>query len=291
MNSFSKNIRFCLYAIIFATFCLSGSVVLAQDKDKDKMKDKSKNKTTYEFCSKDNNSWNDNASFKELREMTLPSTSLLNVDGGQNGGIRVKGSDRSDILVRACVQAWGKTEEEAKANATGIRVETAPNVHAVGATDKTNWGVSYEILVPRSTNLKLATHNGGISINAVEGSIDFSAMNGGINLSEVAGTVKGRTMNGGVNVTLSGNSWKGSGLDVETTNGGVNITMPENYAAKVETGTVNGGFRSNINGLNVEKTDGNRWNRNSRVNTSINGGGAPIRIITTNGGVSINSAK
>jgi hypothetical protein len=36
--------------------------------------------------------------------------------------------------------------------------------------------------------------------------------------------VRGRTTNGGVNVQLNGNTWKGVGLNVETTNGGVNLS-------------------------------------------------------------------
>ena len=117
--------------------------------------------------------------------------------------------------------------------------------------------------------------------------MEFETQNGGIHLSNMAGDVKGRTTNGGVHVELSGNSWKGNGLDLLTTNGGVHLQMPESYAARIETGTTNGGFKSDIAGLNVEK---NERNRPVRLNTDINGGGAPIRLITTNGGVHISSS-
>ena len=71
--------------------------------------------------------------------------------------------------------------------------------------------------------------------------------------------------------------------------------MPESYAANVETGTVNGGFRSDIPSLNVTQEDvkGDSWSaksRSKRIQTALNGGGAPIRVITTNGGIQINSA-
>ena len=67
--------------------------------------------------------------------------------------------------------------------------------------------------------------------------------------------------------------------------------MPENYAAHVETGTVNGGFSSDIPSLNVEKTtdEYGRRQRPTKVSTDINGGGAPIRVSTTNGGVRIST--
>ncbi len=268
---------FSLATILF----LFGATVFAQDKTDKKVRNN-------EFCSSYNySSGDDKVSYKETREMTLRAGSLLNVDGGRNGGIKVRGEDRADVLVRACVQTQSTTDEAARAIARNIRIETSSNVRAENTTDKSSWAVSYEILVPRLTNLKLSTHNGGIAISGVEGTMEFEALNGGVSLSDVAGEVKGKTTNGGVSVTLSGNSWKGNGLDVETKNGGVHLLIPETYAARIETGTINGGFKSEISQLNVER---NERNRGVRLNTDLNGGGAPIRVVTTNGGVKISSS-
>lgn len=261
------------------------TILFGQDKAEYKAEHKVNSKA---FCSGNHWSSDDKVSFSEVREMTIPATSLLTIDGGKNGGISVKGDNRSDILVRACVNAWGTTDAAARAVASNIRIATSPAVKADNSSDESGWSVSYEVLVPRNTNLKLDAHNGGISIKSVEGALEFETTNGGVSLYDVAGDVRGRTTNGGVNVSLSGNSWKGSGLEVVTTNGGVNLSMPESYAANIETGTTNGGFRSDIASLNVERTE---KTRNLRINTAINGGGAPIRVITTNGGVRINSSS
>ena len=277
-------------ALAAAVLFISTTILFGQEKDKYGHKGDVKNKG---FCSSENWSNDDRVSFKEVREMNLPATGSLSVDGGKNGGIRVMGSDRSDILVRACVQAWGANAEAARAAASAIRISSSGTVKADSPGDE-NWGVSYEVLVPRFTNLDLKAHNGGIAIGAVDGRIQFETLNGGVQLKDVAGDVRGRTTNGGVNVMLAGNSWKGNGLDITTTNGGVHLSMPETYAANIETGTTNGGFRSNIPALNVttENVQGpDRHQRAVRLNTAINGGGAPIRIITTNGGVNINSAS
>ena len=246
-----------------------------------------------EFCS--NNSWSDGdkVSFREVREMTLPSSGTLTIDGGKNGGIQVMGENRPDVSIRACIQTWGSSDEAAKAVAANIKIGSNGVVKAEGGDDS-SWSASYEVRVPNSTNLKLTAHNGGISIGSVDGNIEFETQNGGVNVSDVAGDVKGRTTNGGVNVSLSGSSFKGTGLDVTTTNGGVNLTLPENYAANVETGTVNGGFKSDIPSLNITtedvKGEGYGRSRSKRISTSINGGGALIRVITTNGGIRINSS-
>lgn len=245
-----------------------------------------------EFCSGNDFSSDGRASFSELRETTAVATGSITVNGGKNGGVRVAGSGRSDILVRACVQTWGATEAAARADAGNIKIDTGSEIKADGP-DESNWSVSFEVLVPRNTNLKLSAHNGGIAISGVEGDLEFETTNGGVSLSNVAGSVRGRTTNGGVNVALSGNTWRGSGLDVTTSNGGVKLSIPESYSATIETATVNGGFKSDIPALNVttENVIGERFGRNRGVtiSTAINGGGPTVRVVTTNGGINISS--
>jgi hypothetical protein len=243
------------------------------------------------FCEGDNWSNGDKVSFRELREMTVASTGSLAVDGGKNGGIKVKGADRSDILVRACIQTWGTSEEAARSLAGGIRISTTGTIKADAPEDQ-HWGVSYEIMVPRNMDLNLKAHNGGISIGGVRGRMEFETLNGGLHLSDIGGDVRGRTTNGGVHVNLAGTRWDGSGLDLLTTNGGVHVNIADGFAANIETGTTNGGFHSNVAGLSAPaKDDQNRHQRATRINTSLNGGGAPIRLITTNGGVHFNSSS
>ena len=278
MKNFRLSSIFTLLALVMTGLMVAGTTV---GQDKEKIKDKSDG-----FCS-ENWSSDNKESFRELREMNVAAGGVLDVDAGKNGGIGVRGDNRSDILIRACVQAWGPTVESAKAAVGSVTVTTAGAIRAQGP-DESNYSVSFEILVPRNTNLQLKAHNGGISISNVEGNLQFETTNGGVHLDNVAGDVRGRTTNGGVNVALTGNTWRGNGLDVETSNGGVHLTVPQNYAANIETGTVNGGFSSDIAALNVEKDEHGRA-RNKTVNAAINGGGAPIRVTTTNGGVRISS--
>ena len=244
-----------------------------------------------EFCGSYDSWNNDKVAFNDLREITLPNLSLLEVDGRKNGGIKVMGENRSDILIQACVRTWAESEAEAKAFANNTRINTSGVVRAENPDENAKYSVSYRISVPTMTSLKLTANNGGISISKVNGDLNFSTKNGGLKLYEVGGNVMGRTKNGGVKVYLAGNSFNGSGLDVETKNGGVKLIMPANFAANIEAGTVNGGFKSDFPELAVEKKDDDNryYRRNKRVNASINGGGVPIRVVTTNGGVKISS--
>lgn len=223
----------------------------------------------------------------EMREQTIAYGGRLNVDGGTNGGVSIKGWDNASVLVRSKVEGWGADDSTAKAIVSRIHVDwSAGQVRATGPenTDRhQNWSVSYEVFVPRNADLSLKTHNGGISIADVRGSIQFEALNGGVNLKNLAGDVEGNTKNGGLNITLSGNRWDGAKLDARTTNGGINLYMPENYSAHFETATVNG----HLNAFFPMTVHGNISEISRKLNTDIGSGGPTIHVETTNGGVNV----
>jgi hypothetical protein len=128
--------------------------------------------------------------------------------------------------------------------------------------------------------LALATHNGGIAIEGFRGTATFRAQNGGVSLTDVGGDLRGGTTNGGVTVDLSGDRWDGPGLDVETHNGGIRMTLPANFSADLETGTTHGR-------LNVDFPVTVNGTIDRHLTTMLGAGGAKMRVITTNGGVTI----
>jgi len=217
----------------------------------------------------------------EVREMTL-AAGRLEVDAAPNGGIEVHGGTRSEIRIRAKVVARARTAEDARALAAEVRIETAGVLHAVGprtSRERSFW-VSYELLVPEATDLRLETMNGGIALHDVKGTVEFNTVNGGVRIDSAAGSVRGRTTNGGLDVSLRGSSWEGEGLDVETTNGGVKVEVPSDYSARLVTGTVNGGMR-----VDFPVTVQGRINH--RLDVTLGRGGPTVRAVTTNGGVII----
>lgn len=291
MKFINRNLPYFATALFTLAIGLTASMAYGQTASAPKDKNK-----IHTFCDQ-NNSWNDEnrVSFKELRESNAVAGGTIKVDGRKNGGVVVIGENRSDVLVRACVQTWAKTDEEARSNAANIRINTVGTIAAENPSSEDGWSVSYEVRVPRSSDVELMATNGGIVVKEVDGNIEFETRNGGVNLYGVAGSVKGKTTNGGVVVTLVGGTWKGSGMDVQTTNGGVIVNVPDNFAANVETGTVNGGFTSEIPALSITTEnvigDNQRSSRSKRITTSLNGGGPLVRILTTNGGVKINSTN
>jgi len=220
----------------------------------------------------------------EVRQFTVTAAGTMTVDAEPNGGITVEGGPRRDILVLARVVAQAESQPRAKQIADAVSIAAAPDkVSATGPAGlgrREGWSVSYRLAVPTISSLALNTTNGGISIRDVDGEITFKTVNGGVKLVNLAGDVRGRTSNGGVDVDLDGPSWKGEGLDVETSNGGVHLRIPEQYSARLETGTVNGGFN-----IDFPLTVQGRIDRH--IQADLGAGGAPIRVRTHNGGVKV----
>ena len=225
----------------------------------------------------------DRAHFCDLRNLTLRPEPKISVDGHENGGVSFHGWDRNEVRVVAMIETNADNDSQAEALAKQIHINaTGGRISAEGPSleRRSWWSVSYEIYVPRRSNLEALTRNGGVSAADVEGDLDFQATNGGIRIDNVAGDVHGETTNGGVSASLSGTSWRGKGLDLRTMNGGVSLTIPRGYNARLETGTTNGGMRIDfpitLQGL-IDK----------RIHTQLGTGGPLVRVVTTNGGVRI----
>ena len=268
----SRTIQFTAYTL--ATLAIGISPAAAQQRSSQQRLDNCQN------------GWsNDGERFCEMRTLTLPTPSgALNVDGRENGGITVIGSDASNIHVEALVQATADNARDAENIAKQVRILTdGGRIRADGPSNGSHnwWSVSYQVTVPHRANLDLQSHNGGISIADMTGQVKFATTNGGIHLANVDGDVRGETTNGGVNVDLKGSNYQGAGLDVTTTNGGVTLNVPASYSARLETGTVNGRISTDlpftVEGENVGRT----------LTATLGQGGALIHVATQNGGVRV----
>jgi Putative adhesin len=228
--------------------------------------------------------WGDSShvSYCEVREETIGGAAPLDVDAGANGGIKVTGWDRGDVLVRTVIRGYGETDADARRMVAGVHVETATHIRALGPEPgrRESWSVQFELHVPRRAQLALHTNNGGIAIGDFQGIAEFRAQNGGVTLKNVGGEIKGETTNGGLTIDLNGDRWDGMGLDVTTHNGGIKLTLPERYSAELETGTTNGRVTTDFP-ITVQ------GQLTREIHTTLGSGGVKIRAMTTNGGVTI----
>ena len=229
----------------------------------------------------------ENKHFCETRDLTMtaPTGQPLTIDGGANGGITVHGWSGPNVRIRAKVQSWANSDAEAQSRVKSVTISTANNtLRANGPSQDEHYSVSYEVFVPRQTALALNSVNGGISLDNMQSDIRFRAVNGGVSLTSLGGQVTGQTVNGGLNITLTGSKWDGKGLNVETTNGGIHWKLPQDYSAQLFTSTNMGGIRA---GLPVAKSGF----MHKEVVASLGKGGAPVKAVTTNGGITVNQGR
>jgi hypothetical protein len=208
----------------------------------------------------------------------------VEIDGRQNGSIRVRGWDGDSVRVTARLQANANSDGDARKLLEEVRiVADGRSVRAEGPSSsrsREGWSASYVVWVPRRFDLSLEATNGALGVDGVSGRLDLRTTNGSVALVDVGGDVRARTQNGSLNVQLAGKGWEGTGLDAETQNGSVRVAVPEGFAAQLETGTVNGSIHTDF-----PVTVQGRISR--RLSLPLNGGGKTIRALTTNGTVRI----
>ena len=234
--------------------------------------------------------WGDRPRACQVRETGMrPAAGALRVDPGQNGGVAIYGWDRDSIGVVAKIQASAHSEEDARRLVDAVRIEAAgSSIRASGPETlwRTHWSVSFDVYVPRHTDLSLETVNGPLSVEEVSGTMDLRAQNGPVSLSGVGGDITARVQNGPLSVELSGTKWDGAGLDAEARNGPVDLAIPERYNARLETGTVNGPMD-----VAFPLTVTLQGHLTNRIQTTLGQGGAPVRVVTTNGPLTIRRAR
>ncbi|HZM94250.1 MAG TPA: DUF4097 family beta strand repeat-containing protein [Vicinamibacterales bacterium] len=225
----------------------------------------------------------------EVQEDTLSNVRSIDVDARGNGGVAVRGWDRSDVHVRARVLVYADSDAEAKQIASEIKlVTTGGRIRVDGPSRERGywrdrgWSVSFELEVPRSGDLTIAATNGGVSVRDVRGRMDLRTVNGGIALDDVSGDIRGETTNGGVDVRMTSDKWDGPALEVRTVNGGITLALPPNLSAELDARAVNGGINVDFPVTVTGLISGRR-----ELRGTIGSGGPRIRASATNGGITI----
>ena len=232
--------------------------------------------------------------FCEVREETLRNQNTIDLDARGNGGVFIRGWDRSDVQMRARVTVRDDSRDAAAQVAKQIQITTTGGrIQADGPRDRRDrrwrdwdddryWSVAFELQVPRKTDIRVDATNGGIVVEDVRGRIDAHTVNGGIMLGDVSGDIRGETVNGGVRAELSNEKWDGPGLELKTVNGGVRLAVPTGFSGELDARTSNGGisvdFPITISGL---------INNRRQIRGTLGSGGARINLSAVNGGIAI----
>ena len=213
-----------------------------------------------------------------------------------NGGITVGSWDQARVRVVAVKQVEGgrevaqevmrELEVTIEPRGGGLVIKTEHPEHE-GVSSFFDWltgndanaQVRYELTVPKSMNLVIGNTNGAISVTDVAGRHDLDTTNGRIEAIRCAGSLDASTTNGRISAELV-RVTPGENIRLSTTNGAIKVAVPSSFAGELDAGTTNGSISTDFP---VTTTRGD----NNRLRGTVNGGGAQLKLRTTNGAIRI----
>ncbi len=233
------------------------------------------------------------AVYCEVREVgTMPTRSTIDVEGDQQNGVKVVGSQRRDVRVRLVIQAQGESVNDARDIARQVSLDLSRVPLRAESPDLREWRrsgrrhVSVRLLldVPVASNVSARVNYAPLEIENVRGRIDASVEYGPLTLRDVAGDVRARSDHGPVSVHLSGSRWEGAGLDATAQYGPMTLSVPRDFNADLEIGAEHGPLQVDIP-LTLTRFD------QSSIRTKLGAGGPRVRAIAEYGPMSLRANR
>jgi len=123
----------------------------------------------------------------------------------------------------------------------------------------------------------LHTSGGSIVVDHATGELEVRTSGGGIHLDDIDGRVTATTSGGGVTAVMRSNR----GISLRTSGGGISLLLPASVHASIDAHT-SGGHAVSAIPLSTTEIAERNWLRGT-----INGGGQPIVLRTSGGGIRI----
>lgn len=243
----------------------------------------------------------------EQRSYDVPARPAVVVETF-NGEIHVAPGAGGKVEATITKIGSGATPQSAEADLDHVRIDVFEEgqtlrivARRTGPRMFGSSGANFDLKVPADASLSLATSNGEIVSQGVQGTVKARSTNGRIDVAGARGAVDVETSNGAIevegtgavvsaestngNVSFAGTLAKGSHR-LETSNGSIGLVLPPDAAFRFEAATSNGSVRSGFQGLQTTngKPNSPRW---SAVAGTGGDSAIDVRLETSNGGIAI----
>ena len=236
------------------------------------------------------------ASDEWVRSYTLAKGGRFEI-ANENGQIDVKGTQGSEVKVKAFREVTSNSDEDAQRRLKDLKMREDVSSDRVfiqaetGGMDHMGFGrglgVRYEVEVPAGLTVTVKTMNGGVKLDDVDGKITAGTTNGNVTGDGVTGEVQGSTVNGSVSMTLDAVS---GDVRLMTVNGAIRLELPPTANADLDAATVNGGVSVDEKlGLAEVSRDRGSFGPATSIRGRLNKGGPRLSLQTTNGGVRVSA--
>jgi hypothetical protein len=217
---------------------------------------------------------------------------LINV----NGRITAEPAAGAEVIVEghriakatsddAAKDLLAKLEIREEVGESTVRVESRPPRFNGGFN---GIQIEWTVKVPKGVVLDLRTVNGGVRLNGLTNEVHAKTTNGGVQGDKLdASVLEATAVNGGINIDLAQPLESSDSIEMETVNGGVMLSLPNESKATIEARCVTGGVR--VGELDIKRDDqgGSDFEKKRRLSGTMNGGGASVKLNTTNGGIHV----
>lgn len=203
-----------------------------------------------------------------------------------NGRIDITGGDTDTVIVTAERVVRAATEEAANEQLRlfEMKEEITPNRVSIDSSSRglslnVRRTVNYTVTLPRTAAVTLHGSNGEIRASGIGGHFTAETSNGRITATGLQQGATVSTTNGVIALTFD--HVGGEGIRSETTNGTITISIPSTTNADLSARVTNGAITHE--GLDLQISEASR----RRVDGRLGAGGAPIRLETTNGTITV----
>ncbi|HUA85402.1 MAG TPA: DUF4097 family beta strand repeat-containing protein [Bryobacteraceae bacterium] len=214
-----------------------------------------------------------------------------------NGSIEISGWDQNTVDIEG--SKYASTQERLKEiridveqSPGSIRVRTVPPLDRHG-----NYGARYVIHVPRKVQLtSIASSNGPIHVDGIEGPAKLKTSNGGIRATEIQGALDAQTSNGPLDISgVEGDTTlrtsngairadvRKGGFEANTTNGSITARVMDADAKPVRLESSNGHIDLTMDAVREVHADTSNSSIVVRLPASAN---ATLRAHTSNSSIS-----
>src|SRR5436190_468692 len=218
------------------------------------------------------------------RTLKVSGTVNLQVETG-SGSIDVRTGTSNEVHVVGHIRAneWfgDNAEERVRRLESNPPIQQSGNDIRIGHIDnpelKRNISISYEVIVPASTELRAASGSGNETISGISGSLEASTGSGGLELHNLHGSLQAQAGSGDIKAEGEATgSWT-----VHTGSGSVQLRLPQNASFNLNAHTGSGSINLS-HPVTVQGSIGRK-----EVRGKVGGGGVPVEVQTGSGNILI----
>ena len=239
---------------------------------------------------------------REEREFNFFPGGKAEIFIGVPGSLKIVGWKKGSVRVEAEKIIYYETPEKAKAflQKSPVRIrhtETTATIRAEGTPElPALLEINITVYLPgEKTDIIAKMDRGEFSISSINGWVETTIKEGSLEAKSMAGYFSGSLLKGDVLIEMSGNRWNGLELAAVTQQGSANLILPQEYSAALQLEARDGKVIVNYppkieEGEEIPPKIVIRKNSQS-LKASVGDGGAPIRIVTYSGDVTLSKKE